>query len=181
MLAGLVLGLLLLPATLGLLLLALLSGKGVYLKILAYLWVGLIGLGVVLFVIGQIRRTFTEKPLLTRADYYGSYLVDRTKFPGRQADWQYNHFRFTITADDKVAFHVTEQDSVIETYQGEISTVRPYSSERLVMQMEQPTHHILTTNPTVYRRPGGFYLVFYSPKFGNVFFTKGEWEPLEAP
>ncbi|WP_201743856.1 hypothetical protein [Hymenobacter busanensis] len=162
----------------GLLLLTLVSRKVVYIKVLGWVWAGLIGLGALLFATSQIMRPFTEKPLLTKADYYGSYVIDRTKFPGRQADWQYNTFRFTITSDDKLAFYVTRQDSVVKTYTGNVSTAKPYSSERLVVRMEQPTHHILATNPTVYRIPSGFYLVFHSAKFGNVFFTKGEWESL---
>ncbi|QRR00195.1 hypothetical protein [Dyadobacter sandarakinus] len=44
--------------------------------------------------------------------------------------------------------------------------------------MPAPTHHILMDNPTTYRETWSFYLVFDSPKFGNVFFTKGDWEPL---
>jgi hypothetical protein len=45
--------------------------------------------------------------------------------------------------------------------------------------MEQPTHHILTGNPTTYRNSWDFYLVFYSSKFNNVFFKKGKWEKLD--
>ncbi|RAK66640.1 hypothetical protein [Hymenobacter edaphi] len=178
MFATLFLGLVLVPTTLGLVLLAVLTRRLVYLKVLAGVWVGLIGLGVLLFVAGQLLRPFTEKPLLTKADYYGSYVIDRSKFPGRQADWQYNTFRFDISRGDQLTFYVTAQDSTIRTYAGRIATVKPYSSARLVVQMEHPSHHILTTNPTVYRRPGGFYLVSQSPRFGNVFFTKADWEPL---
>jgi hypothetical protein len=42
--------------------------------------------------------------------------------------------------------------------------------------MEQPTHHIMTSNPTTYRSAWSFYLVFYSPKFNNVYFKKGTME-----
>ena len=38
--------------------------------------------------------------------------------------------------------------------------------------------HILETNPTIYREPFDFYLVFKSEKFNNVFFEKGQWKSL---
>jgi len=45
--------------------------------------------------------------------------------------------------------------------------------------MTQPTIHILASNPTTYRNAWNFYLVFNSPKFGNMFFKKGKWEEIE--
>jgi len=44
--------------------------------------------------------------------------------------------------------------------------------------MQQPTHHIVTSNPTTYRSAWSFYLVFESPKFNNVYFKKGQWTPI---
>jgi hypothetical protein len=46
--------------------------------------------------------------------------------------------------------------------------------------MPQPTHHILSSNPTTYRYPWDFHLVFYSPKFNNLYFKKGEWEAIDS-
>ena len=60
-----------------------------------------------------------------------------------------------------------------------IKTTTPYSSARLIIEMEQPTHHIMTSNPTTYRSAWDFYLVFKSPKFYNVFFEKRKWKPIE--
>ncbi len=45
--------------------------------------------------------------------------------------------------------------------------------------MFDPTHHIMASNPTIYRSFKSFYLVFNSSKFNNVFFKKGTWKPLE--
>ncbi|NRF37488.1 hypothetical protein [Pedobacter foliorum] len=45
--------------------------------------------------------------------------------------------------------------------------------------MKLPTHHIMDGDPTIYRDTWSFYLVFNSPKFGNMFFKKGAWEPLD--
>jgi len=44
--------------------------------------------------------------------------------------------------------------------------------------MEQPTYHVVADNPTTYRSAQQFNLVFYSRYFNNVYFKKGEWEPL---
>ncbi|WP_210116325.1 hypothetical protein [Hymenobacter fodinae] len=167
--------LVLLPGTGILFWLAIATDKPIFLKALAGLW------GVVFGLIGLawLIHLFTPKSELEKDNYYGQYVIDRTKFPGKQADWQYNHFRFEITNDDRITFYQMEGDSILNTYFGAISTVKPYNSHRLVVRMKQPTHHILASNPTVYRQKGHFYLVFKSSHFGNVFFTKNDWKPLQ--
>ncbi len=66
-----------------------------------------------------------------------------------------------------------------ETYKGKISTLTPHESARLVIEMQKPTHHILTTNATIYRQVWDFFMVFNSPKFHNMYFRKGEWKKIE--
>lgn len=124
-------------------------------------------------------RIFTDKKELKKVDYYGEYIINRDYFPGKQADWQYNSFRFVIKENDSVYFFITDKKQILKTYKGVITTTKPYGSERLVLNMEQPCHHILNSNPTTYRNAWDFYLVFYSPKFNNVFFKKGEWKALD--
>ena len=119
-----------------------------------------------------------QKMTLDKTDYYGEYIIDRNYFSGKQTDWQYNHFRIKITDTDSIFLYVTEKQRIIKTYKGTITTV-DLSSSRLVINMDQPTHHILTTNPTTYREPWDFYLVFNSPKFNNMFFRKGKWKEIE--
>lgn len=144
-------------------------------KIVGYFWLGLFGL----FILGTIIRLLTDKKELDKKDYYGEYIVNRDYFPGRQTDWQYENFRFVIKNNDSIYFFVTDKEKILKTYRGTITTTRPYSSDRLIINMEQPTHHILTSNPTTYRSAWSFYLVFYSPKFNNVYFKKGKWKPLD--
>ncbi|GAB3301067.1 hypothetical protein [Hymenobacter tenuis] len=164
----------LLPGSALLVLLAVLTQKTFFLKLLGGVWAGVFGL------VGTawLAQALMPSNELEKADYYGSYIIDRSKFPGKQADWQFNTFRFEITSNDRITFHVMDGSASVQTYYGTISTVKPYSSHRLVVSMKQPTHHILASNPTVYRHNGNFYLVFESPRFGNVFFTKGNWKPL---
>ena len=153
----------------------LLTRKKIFGKTLGLIWLGIFGL---VFLSG-IAQWLTAKTELKKKDYYGEYIVNRNYFPGRQADWQYDNFRFEIKENDSIFFYVTDKEKIVKTYRGTITTTKPYSSERLIINMEQPTHHIMTSNPTTYRSAWNFYLVFYSPKFNNVYFKKGKWKPLD--
>ncbi len=146
----------------------------IYGKIVGYFYLGLFGL----FILGTIKHLLTDKKELKKKDYYGEYVVNHDYFSGSQADWQYNNFRFEIKDNDSIFFYVTDKEKILKTYRGTITTTKPYSSERLIINMEQPTHHIMTSNPTTYRSAWSFYLVFYSPKFNNVYFKKGQWKSL---
>ena len=165
-----------LPAIAILFVLFVATKKKLFGKAIAGIIVGILAL--VLF--SSVMRFLTSKTQLNKDDYYGSYIIDRNYFPGKQADWQYNSFRFDIKDNDSVYFYHTHNNRIIKRYRGTISTVKTsYDSERLAIHMEQPTHHILTTNPTIYRGAWDFELVFNSPKFNNMFFKKGEWKPLK--
>ena len=165
----------LVPLT-GILLIAWLLSRKLWIgKILGFIWLGIFGLA----LLSGIVQWLTSKTELDKEDYYGEYVVNRDYFEGEQTDWQYNHFRFEITDEDSIFFYVTDKEKILKTFRGTIKTTTPYSSARLIIEMEQPTHHILTSNPTTYRSAWNFYLVFKSPKFYNVFFEKGKWKPTE--
>jgi len=169
--------LILVPLT-GILLVAwLLSRKLLIGKIIGFIWLGVFGL----VLLAGITREVTSKTELEKDDYYGEYVVNREYFPGEQTDWQYNHFRFEINDKDSIIFYVTDKERVIKTYRGVIKTtdLRNFHSARLIIEMEQPTHHILKSNPTTYRSAWDFYLVFKSPKFYNVFFEKEKRKPID--
>jgi hypothetical protein len=151
-----------------------LTRKKILGKTLGRIWIGIFGLA----LLSSISQWLTAKTLLEKKDYYGAYIVNRDYFPGRQADWQYESFRFEIKENDSIYFHVTDKEKILKTYPGKITTTQSHASERLIINMEQPTHHIMTSNPTTYRSAWRFYLVFYSPKFNNVYFKKGQWKPL---
>ncbi|HTN17829.1 MAG TPA: hypothetical protein VL092_09130 [Chitinophagaceae bacterium] len=164
----------LLPLTGILLVIWLLTRKKMFGTILGWIWLGIFGL----ILLSGIVQWLTAKTELKKKDYYGQYVINRDYFPGKQADWQYEHFRFEIKENDSLYFYVTDKEKILKTYKGTIVTIKPYSSERLMIHMEQPTHHILTSDPTTYRSAWSFYVVFYSPKFNNVYFKKGKWKPL---
>jgi hypothetical protein len=147
------------------------------------------GAGISLFLICSILILFgfamylgkiiKAKKVLEKEDYFGEYTIDRDYFTGKQTDWQYNHYRFKIKENDSIYFYVTDREKINETYKGVISTLASYRSARLVIEMESPIHHVLTTNPTIYREAWGFFMVFKSPKFNNMYFRKAEWKPIE--
>ncbi|MBB2145474.1 hypothetical protein GM921_08270 [Pedobacter sp. LMG 31464] len=145
--------------------------KSLFGKILGIIWLTLIGLIILLLVVQKL----TSKKILKKESYYGQYVIDRSFFPGKQANWQYKHFYFDIKPNDSIYLYVVYNDKITKTYKGVISTMAIYKSERLAIHMEHPTHHILTSNPTTYRGSWSFYLVFNSPKFGNMYFVKDNW------
>jgi hypothetical protein len=135
--------------------------------------------GIGFIVIMSIIGILAKKKVLEKSDFYGEYTIDRNYFSGKQADWQYNNFRFEIKENDSIYFYVTDGEIINEIYKGKISTLEPYKSARLVIEMKNPNHHILTTNPTIYREAWDFFMVFKSPKFNNMYFRKNEWEKIE--
>lgn len=163
----------LLPLSLVLFIVAIFNSKA--LKVLGYTWLTVVILVVVSFAL----RPLTTKKVLSKEDYYGSYIIDRKFCHGKQADWQYDHYRFEIKENDSIYFYVTDHEQIIKTYQGSIKTVSPHGSARLVVHMKDSTFHVTNSYPTTYRRIWNFYLVFNSPLFHNMFFKKGDWEPIE--
>lgn len=149
--------------------------KKIFRKITALVYLGIVGLG----ILSGITQWLFSKTLLEKKDYYGEYIVNRNFFQGEQANWQYNNFRFEIKDNDSIFFYITDKEKILKTFKGTITTIKPFSSERLIINMEQPTHHILISNPTIFRSSWSFYLVFFSPKFNNVYFKKGKWKPID--
>ena len=166
--------LILVPLT-GILLIAwFISRKLLIGKILGFILLGIFAI----VLLAGITRKVISKTKLDKEDYYGAYIINRDYFKGSQTDWQYNHFRFEITKQDSILFYVTDNEKILKTYRGVIKTTTPYNSARLIIDMEKPTHHILTSNPTTYRSTWSFYMVFNSPEFYNVYFKKGKWKPI---
>lgn len=167
--------LIILPLTGLLILIWIISRKRIFGISIVIIWCGIIGL----FILSYAVKPFFEKVKLDKEDYFGEYIIDRFYFPGKQADWQYDRYRFKVTEDDSIFFYVTDKANILETYKGTTSNPQPYSSARLEIKMDQPIHHVMSSNPTTYRDTWDFYLVFHSPKFNNMFFKKGKWEPID--
>jgi hypothetical protein len=167
--------LLLVPLSAILLLTWLATRRAVFGKALGIMWLALAG--PVLILHGW--QKLVAKKEIDRNDIYGSYVIDRSKFPGRQADWQYNHYWFEIRHPDQFIFHVTDGKKILTTYKGKVHFLEVYANPRIELIVEPPGYHVIEPKPTLYRTRWGFYYVFHSTEFGNVFFTKGEWKPLK--
>lgn len=163
------------PLTILLLVLWVFTKKKIFSILLLVKW----GILFLIFILSTVLRPFFSKIILDKSDFYGEYIIDRSYFPGKQADWQYNTFRFEIKENDSIFFYVTEGKTKLKTYKGTISTPAPYKSARLVIKMEQPTHHVMSSNPTIYRDVWDFFMVFNSPKFHNMYFRKGTWKEID--
>jgi hypothetical protein len=162
------------PLTIILAIIWLLTKHKFFAYLIGMLWTGIFGL--------YSFSPFWTKKKLEKDDIYGEYVIDRTKFSGKQADWQYEHFRFEITKDNDFIFYQTDNDEIIRSYKGKVEFLDNYYNEpRIVLHMNSKghRHHIIEDKPTLYRQVWTFYYVFNSPKFGNVFFTKGQWKPID--
>lgn len=82
----------LVPLTGILLLTWLLTRKKIFGIILGVIWLIILGLA----VFSGAVQTLTAKKELKKKDYYWKYIFNRDYFPGKQADWQYDNFRFEI-------------------------------------------------------------------------------------
>ncbi len=67
------------------------------------MWCGII----LIWILSVIIQPFYTKKVLDKSDFYGEYIVDRNYFSGKQADWQYNNFRFEIKENDSIYSYIT--------------------------------------------------------------------------
>ena len=135
------------------------------------------GLLATLYFTVVIYNFFTKPIQVDKDDVYGDYIIDRRKYPGENAEWQYHHYRFTITETDSIYFYVTDKNRIVRTYKGPVDI----SSRGVIVPfidypMGFSKYHVLNDNPTLYRNPFSFYYVFKSPLYGNMFFIKGEYK-----
>lgn len=162
-----------LPLSALLLFISVVFRKYFFAKILAWMWIFIIAGAIFI----SIMNWAVSKTELDASDYYGEYVIDRDFFPGEQADWQYNHYRFEVTKDDSIFFYVTDHNKILHTYKGTVRFTNHISS-RMDIEMSEPVHHVVQSDPTTVRSAWSFYLVFYSPYYNNMFFKKGRWKEL---
>ncbi|NQZ90183.1 MAG: hypothetical protein HRT54_21685 [Colwellia sp.] len=100
----------------------------------------------------------------------GSYEVDTKFYPGKNANWQKEHFRFEITEDNKFYLFVRLADKSENVYQGYVKWANE-TPEKWSITMDNP-YHIIDKHPVLYRSKFDYYYVFRTQKFGNMFFSK---------
>jgi energy-coupling factor transporter transmembrane protein EcfT len=144
-------------------------------KIATISWIMLFSLIAFFFVL----KFFTTKMKLCENEIYGEYVIDKNKCAGKQADWQYNNYRFEIKKNNKIYFYITRKERIVKTIIKDLKFNNGHSSPFLDIDLRDSDFHILKENPTLYREIWTFYYVFHSEKFGNMFFTKGKWKSTE--
>lgn len=152
--------------TIGLLIAYSVNKDRLFLKVIGVLW----GMVFLLFIVNGIIRN-NERPIrLTKEDIVGVYRVDRSFYPGKNAEWQYRHLNFEITKDDRFILKVLKDDGKLNVLRGKVRwEVGP--PDFWSLEMKSGTHHLIKEAPTLYRGPHSFYYVFRSD-WGNVFFRK---------
>ena len=158
---------LLILSTIGLFIFFLISRKKITLTILGSLW----GFTILIFIFGSIADHYRKPIRLTKQDIIGEYRIDKTFYPGKNANWQYKHFKFYITDKDSILFLIMKEKGIpLAFYKHKIN----YSDgpPALWKINTDSTHHILKNQPTLYRGHDKFYYVFHSEKYGNMFFRK---------
>ena len=141
-------------------------------------WGFAIGIIICFALLVSILRVFNTKMEVTKDDIYGEYIIDRNMFKGVQADWQYNRYRFKVAEDDILSFYLIDGKTILDSVKINVSFVSRRSDRVKLEQLN--IHHILSTNPTLHRDIWDFYYSFYSEKYGNMYFKKGDWKPLSV-
>ena len=144
------------------------TNNKIALKVLSLICV----LAILIIVITFIGNRYRTPIRLTAHKIIGEYRIDKNFYPGKNADWQYDHYRFTITKTDSIYFYVTNKDTVLQAFKGKIKySIGP--PDLWIIQIDS-SHQIIKHPPTLYRSHKKFYYVFKSDLYGNMFFRKQE-------
>lgn len=103
----------------------------------------------------------------SKSDILGHYVIDRSKWPGENSEWQHEIYTLEITE-----IHAILRDARTETvwkYQIKWSEVYDHYWS---FATDSKRHHMLNNGPILYRERFGHYCVFDSSLYNNVFFKK---------
>ena len=103
----------------------------------------------------------------SRSDIIGHYVIDRSKCPGANADWQHQTYSLDIT-EGQVIVHDSRTKTVWKSW----ITWQYGSKYRWSFTDDSKRHHLIAEGPAIYRQPFGYHYVFRSPLYGDVFFKK---------
>lgn len=102
-----------------------------------------------------------------KSDILGHYVIDRSKWSGKNADWQ--HQTYTLEVTETHAILRDARTKTVWRYRIEWSEV--YDHYWSFAEYTK-RHHMTDNGPTLYRERFGHYYVFDSPLYDNVFFRK---------
>jgi len=123
-------------------------------------------------ITGFVAFHYLNKPMRLKTDQiYGTYRVDKTKFDTAEGRWQFENFEIQIGRDHVLRLYQLQPNRKILDAM-EFTFSQYFNAPHISLKIDSTRHHILSTNPTLYRKPFSFYYVFESRKFGNMFFEK---------
>jgi hypothetical protein len=111
------------------------------------------GFAFLIVVTGLINDYYSQPIRLTKTDIIGDYRIDTNFFTRKNAKWQYDHYRFTITRyKEKIVYSSGPPD---------------------MWKVQNGTaYQVLKYPPKLFRGHKKFYYVFKSDYYGNMFFRK---------
>lgn len=149
------------------------SKKKIFFKIGYFI---LIAPFILIFTISIYNFLFIDKMTVAKENIYGEYIIDRKKYDGKNANWQYEHFKIKITEDDKLHLMIyNDYGKIAKVITKKIVIYDGFSNARLKINSSPDDYHLLQENPTLYRNVWSYYYVFHSSKYGNMFFIKKPW------
>jgi hypothetical protein len=120
-----------------------------------------------LFLVASIAHLLLRPVDLDRSDVIGQYEIDRSRYPGKQADWQHATYSLRITRSSAIV-----RDSRTST-KWEYPIIWYHQPDyRWTFRDAGKRHHMVAEGPDLYRQRSGYHYVFKSPLYGDVFFIK---------
>jgi len=104
---------------------------------------------------------------LTQEDIIGRWEIHRKMYPGENADWQRENFWIEINSEKLIIYDNSNKIPITVS-----ATVDWFHSPQYRFRvLTTSPHHLLTSGgPSIYRGYKGYYLVFKSSQYGNMFF-----------
>lgn len=126
-----------------------------------------------LFLMGKVISWLGTLTYVDQDRIIGTYEVDTDFYPGPNADWQKEHFRFEIAKGNKFIFYVRLADGTEREYIGRVNWAYQ-RVEKWSVDIDEP-YKIVNKYPTLYRGYFSYYYVLETKDFGNMFFRKTFW------
>lgn len=136
--------------------------------------------GALLFISLLCFSVLNQKVNLNHDDIFGTYIIDRSMFRGKQADWQYNHLRFRFKTNNQFQLFITDSCRIVKIYSGNFKFLDIYDgSPRITLELNPALRSFTDSCPMLVRGKWSFKFVLNSPMYHNIFFKRGDWKSIK--
>ena len=125
------------------------------------------------FLMGKTILWVTSLTSVDQDRIIGTYEVDTEFYPGPNAEWQKEHFRFEVAKGNKFILYARLADGTEREYIGRVNWAHQ-RIEKWSVDIDEP-YKIVNKYPTLYRGYFSYYYVLETKDFGNMFFRKTFW------